>query len=86
MNRPASSFSQYFKHRARMRFMGRFFPRNVPIALAYSVAKAAQLILKGYRKEAKALMLASLNRQPPADIRSVLSEEAAAMAFPATKP
>lgn len=86
LNRPASPFSLYFKHRARMRFMRRFFPRNVPIALAYSVAKAAQLMLKGYRKEAKALMLASLNRQPPADIRSVLSKEAAALAFPPTKP
>ncbi|WP_392336683.1 glycosyltransferase family 2 protein [Loktanella salsilacus] len=86
LNRPASPFSFYFKHRARMRFMRRFFPRNVPIALAYSVAKAAQLTLKGYRKEANALMLASLNRQPPADIRNVLSEEAAALAFPATKP
>ncbi|MCF7702209.1 glycosyltransferase family 2 protein [Loktanella sp. M215] len=85
MNRPASAFSQYFKHRARMLFMRRYFPTHLPVALAYSFAKAAQLAMKGYRKEAKALLMASLNRPPPPEIRNVLSQEAARLAFPALK-
>ena len=57
------------------------FPASLPVALAYSFAKAAQLTMKGYRQEAKALLLASLNRPPPDDIRKVLSPEAARLAF-----
>lgn len=82
LNRPASPFSLYFKHRARLRFMRRFFPARLPIAFAYSLAKATQLMLKGYGKEARALLLGSLNRPPPADVLMKLSDDAMSLAFP----
>ncbi|KMK63849.1 glycosyltransferase family 2 protein [Puniceibacterium sp. IMCC21224] len=82
LNRPAGPFSLYFKHRSRMRFMRRHFPVGLPTAFAYSLAKAAQLALKGYRREAWTLLLASLNRPPPAHVRGMLSESAARRALP----
>lgn len=85
LDRPASPFSMYFKHRARLRFVRRFFPTGLPIAFAYSTAKAAQIALKGYRAEARAILLGSLNRKPPAQIRDMLSPEAARVALPEHK-
>lgn len=82
LNRPASPFSLYFKHRARLRFMRRFFPARLPVAFAYSLAKAAQLFLKGYVREAWALLLGSLNRPPPAHVLRMLSDDAVCLAFP----
>ena len=83
--RPASPFSQYFKHRARLRFIRSLFPASVPIALAYSCAKAAQIALKGYRAEAWALLRGSLNMPPPRKVRDLLSDEAARIALPEHK-
>ena len=83
--RPASPFSQYFKHRARLRFMRRFFAINIPIALAYTCAKAAQIALKGYRAEAWAMICGSLNLRPPKKVRAILSDEAAKIALPEHK-
>lgn len=81
LGRPASPFSLYFKHRARLRFMRRYFPRAVPMAYAYSLAKAAQLLLRGYPTEARTLLGASFGRPPSAEIRARLSPEAARLAF-----
>lgn len=85
LDRPASPFSQYFKHRSRLRFMRGFFARNIPGALAYSCAKAAQIALKGYRREAWALICGSLNLSPPRKVRAILSDEAARIALPEHK-
>ncbi|WP_372837302.1 glycosyltransferase family 2 protein [Puniceibacterium confluentis] len=82
LNRPASPFSLYFKHRARMRFVRRFHPARLPMALAYSLAKAGQIALRGYRREAWTLLLGSLNRPPPGHVRAILSEDAARLALP----
>jgi len=81
LNRPASPFSIYFKHRARLRFMWRFFPQWLPVALTYSCAKAAQLLFKGYPKEASAMMRASLGIAPSEEVRRMLSPEAAHLAL-----
>ena len=81
LNRPASPFSQYFKHRARLMFVRRHFPWSLPTAIAYSLAKAAQLRLKGYRAEARAVLDGSFGRPPAAEIRERLSPEAQALAF-----
>jgi GT2 family glycosyltransferase len=81
LNRPASAFSLYFKHRARMRFMRRYFPRAMIYAYGYSIAKAVQLLLKGYPVEARTLLGASFGRPPSAAIRARLSAEAAKLAF-----
>jgi len=86
LGRPASPFSLYFKHRARMRFVRRYFPASLPMAYAYSLAKAAQLGLKGYPKEAATLLGATFGRPPAAEIRTRLSPEAAKRAFAGEPP
>jgi GT2 family glycosyltransferase len=79
--RPASPFALYFKHRARMRFMRRYYPAALPVAYAYSLAKSAQLLLKGFPAEARSLLGASLGLGPSAQIRARLDPEAARLAF-----
>lgn len=81
LGRPASPFSLYFKHRARLRFIWRHFPAALPVALLYSTAKSAQLFLKGFGLEAKTLLSASFGRGPSADVRKRLSAEAQKRAF-----
>ena len=80
-NRPASAFSLYFKHRGRLRFVRRHFPVSLPFAYAYSLAKAGQLLLKGYPVEAWTVLSASLGMAPSARVRGRLTPEAAALAF-----
>ncbi|MGR3465594.1 glycosyltransferase family 2 protein [Limimaricola sp.] len=79
--RPASPFSLYFKHRSRIRFVRRHLPRSLPMALAYSLAKSAQLRLAGHREEARAVIAGSFGRAPAQAIRAQLSPEAARRAF-----
>lgn len=74
--RPASPFSLYFIHRARLMFTRRYRPRSLPTAQAFSLAKAAQLALKGYRTEAAALLAGAFGRRPPANVRARLSDAA----------
>lgn len=81
LNRPASPFSLYFKHRGRLRFVRRWYPRAVLTAQAYSLAKAGQLLLKGYPAEALALLRGAFDLEPPRAVRARLSPEAAALAF-----
>ena len=85
LGRPASPFSLYFKHRARIRFMRRHRARNLPFALAYSLAKAGQLALQGYWLEARTILQASLGLPPPKTVRARLSPEAAIRAFGSAK-
>jgi len=80
LGRPASPFSLYFKHRGRIRFVRRHLPRALPGALMYSLAKAAQLGLKGFGAEARAVLAGSFNRPPAPEIRARLSPEAARLA------
>ena len=75
-NRPASPFALYFKHRARMMFLRRFLPASVPGAHAWSLAKAAQFTLKGFGREAAALLAGAFGRPPPAAVRARLSATA----------
>lgn len=77
----ASPFSLWFQHRARLRFLRRHFPRAIPTGLAYSVAKAGQLLLKGYALEARMVIAGSLDLLPPPSVRNRLSPEAQALAF-----
>ena len=75
-DRPASPFSLYFKHRARMMFLRRFRPFSLPIGWFWSLLKAAQLGAKGFRPEAGALLAGSFGRPPPGDVRQRLSPAA----------
>jgi GT2 family glycosyltransferase len=81
LGRPASSFSLYFKYRARMRFVRRHLPGSRLTAWAYTIAKAWQYRLKGWRDEAKALFAGARDASPPASVRDRLSPEAARLAF-----
>ena len=81
LGRFASPFSLYFKHRGRMRFIRRFNPAGLPIAWAYGMAKAAQMLIRGAGPEAMATLRATNGLPPPADVRNRLSPEAARIAF-----
>lgn len=81
LGRPASAFSQYFKHRSRLMFARRWLKSSVGTAILYSLAKAAQLLLKGYFDEARALLAGTFNRPPPKNVRARLSEDARQRAF-----
>jgi GT2 family glycosyltransferase len=81
LGRPASPFSLYFKNRGRLQFMRRYFPAALPTALLYSAAKAAQLLMKGFGREAATLLGASLGRGPSKEIRDRLSPDAQKRAF-----
>lgn len=81
--RLATPFSVYFLQRGRLRFVRRFFPKSLPLAWAFSLAKAAQYLLKGHVREARALLAGSFGLPPPAGIRGRLSPEAARLAFAA---
>jgi GT2 family glycosyltransferase len=81
LGRPASPFSLYFKNRGRLRFMRRYFPAALPAALLYSTAKAVQLLVKGFAREAATLLGASLGLGPSKEIRDRLSPAAQKRAF-----
>ena len=81
LSRPATPFSLYFKHRCRMRFVRRHFPSALPTAFLYSVAKSAQLLLKGYPIEAWTIMQASLGLPPSKAVRNKLTPAAQKRAF-----
>ena len=75
---PASAFSVYFKSRARMMFLRRLFPRYVASGWAWSLAKAAQLRLRGDTAAAAALLAGAARRPPPPGVAAKLSPDALA--------
>lgn len=80
--RRASPFANYFNFRNRTRFVRRFMPSRLPFSLAYSLAKAAQLFLKGAAGEAYAIVAGALWLPPPPAVRARIADETArAMAF-----
>jgi len=79
--RTASPLSLYFKHRARMRFLRRFSPLSLPLALAFSLAKTGQFLFRRDFIAAATLMRASLGLAPPAIVRNAFSQDAARHAF-----
>jgi GT2 family glycosyltransferase len=81
LDRIASPFSLYFKHRSRLMFVRAHLPGAWATAQAYSLAKAAQLLLKGHAAEARALLAGSFGLPPPAAVRDRLSPEAQRLAF-----
>ncbi|MEI4473699.1 glycosyltransferase family 2 protein [Frigidibacter sp. MR17.24] len=74
--RPASPFSLYFKHRARMMFMRRHLPGSVMTGHLFTIAKAGQYLLKGFVPEVGAMLAGAFGLAPPAAIRRRLSPEA----------
>ena len=77
----ASHLSTYFLHRGRLRFVRRHFPRNLPVAVAFSVFQAARLAARGEIAALPSLIAGSFGLGPPAIVRNRLSPEAQALAF-----
>lgn len=81
VDRPWSPFSLYFLHRNRLRFLRRHLPWALPTGFGFSVAKAAQFLLRGHRLEAWTVIAGSLGLPPPRSVREKLSPEAQRLAF-----
>lgn len=81
LDRIASPFSLYFKHRGRARFIRRHLPGALPTAWAWSLAKAAQYALKGHLPEARALLAGMRDAPPPQAVRDRFPPENRALAF-----
>lgn len=78
--RTASAFSEYFRHRARMRFVRRHLPFGLPGAWAYTLAKALQLRLKGQKAAAEAALLGAREAPLPQYVVDRLGPTAATIA------
>lgn len=72
ISRRASAFSYFLNYRSRSRFMWRFNKSTMPVVLAYAVAKAAQLLLRGGRSEAEAVLRGAFNLEPPSSVKQRL--------------
>lgn len=83
LERIASPFSIYFKHRGRRRFIQRHLPGAIVTAWAYTILKAAQYVLQGHSAEARALIAGFRDAPPTAEIRDRISPEARPIAFAA---
>lgn len=81
LDRAPSDFSLYFLHRARMRFVWRFKPMNLPVALAFSLYKAGDYLRRRHLRAARAVMAGSFGLAPPHSVRERLSPEAQKLAF-----
>lgn len=81
LERLASPLSFWFKYRSRMKFVRRFYPLALPVAVLYATAKAAQLFLKGARPQALTLLAAVWGLPAPRAVRAKFTPEAARLAF-----
>jgi GT2 family glycosyltransferase len=81
LERIASPFSLYFKHRGRRRFIDRHLPGALATGWLYTAVKAMQYLLKGYHAETRAMIAGFRDRPPPTAVRDRLSPEARALAF-----
>jgi len=80
-DRRPNPFSNYFNYRNRIRFMRRFAPLAVPMAIAYGLAKAVQLALMGAFAESWSVIAGLLSLPPPTAVRDRLDPAARAHAF-----
>lgn len=69
-SRQASPLSNYFNFRNRIRFLRRYRPAAIPLALAHAAAKSVQLALQGARAEAQAALAGAFGRPPPEEVRA----------------
>ena len=65
LDRGASPFAQYWKHRARLKFVGHFNPLGLPIALAWTLAKLLQLGFKGQGAGGRAMLKGAISGLKP---------------------
>ncbi len=67
--RKASAVSVYFIHRARLRFLWRFWKIGLLGGGFYSLAKAAQMVIEGDASGAAALLRGSVQARAPRQVR-----------------
>lgn len=77
----STGFSLFFKHRARMMFVRRHLPGSVLSAWGFTLAKAAQHLLKRDAGGAVAILRGALDIAPPRSVLERLSPEAASLAL-----
>ncbi len=81
-SRNSSSFSCYFNHRNRIKFVRRHLPEKLHFARLHGIAKAAQLLLKFSPREAWALLAGTFELAPPASVSSrIVHPKARKLAF-----
>lgn len=82
----ASPFANFFNFRNQQRFVRRFMPSRIMVALAFGIAKAMHLALLGAGAEAFAILAGILNLPPPPPVRARINGAAAQrLAFGANK-
>ena len=74
--RPASPFSLFFKHRARMMFLRRHNRVAMPAGYAYTLAFAARLLWRRAPAEAAAVLRGAFGMAPPAAVAARLGPRA----------
>ncbi|SET42327.1 glycosyltransferase [Oceanicella actignis] len=79
--RGGSPFSLYFLFRNRRRLVRRFNPAALPVAWTYSMAKVAQLALRGDLAAASAAFRGFNGLPPPRAVRERIAPEARPLAF-----
>lgn len=77
VHRRPTAFANYFNHRNRLRFVRRHLPASRGTAMAWTLAKAAQIALVSGRPEAWAILAGALDRKPPAQVSSRIKDPAA---------
>ena len=71
--RRATSFSNYFNYRSRMRFLRRHRPAALPVAAGFALAKVLQLVLRGALAEADGALRGTFGLAPPRAVRCRLA-------------
>lgn len=85
--RRAAPFSEYFNHRNRLRFVRAFFPKSLPAAALWSVAKAGQHLLAKAPRQAAAVIAGAFQLKPPREVEQRIADpKARALAFAKPKP
>jgi Predicted glycosyltransferases len=74
--RRGSPMSEWFNNRNRLRFVRRHRPAALPLALLYSLARAARLFLAGDGPAAGAAVRGLIGLPPPAEVAARLPPEA----------
>lgn len=73
-NRRPSPFANFFNHRSRLRFARRHLSPAPVGAYAFSLAKAAQLVLKGAPEEAWAIIAGTFGLPPPRKVAEAFAD------------
>lgn len=77
----STAFSLFFKHRARMMFVRRHLRGSVLTAWGFTLAKAAQHMLRRDLPGAAAILRGALDTAPPRSVLDRLTPEAASLAL-----